>query len=97
MCFFCSNPINPQRQSHVFATIEHRYKGGGVRQSDRGFHLSCFDKFTSLGGRPFNPHTTYEALQAVVKRDGEILYELGTGTTRELTQNSVDGGPDATN
>ena len=76
-CFFCSNQINPQRQRHVFATVEHRYKSGGVRHSDRGFHLSCFDKFLSLSGRPFNPQTTYAVLQARVKRGGEILCELG--------------------
>jgi hypothetical protein len=75
-CFLCSNQINPQHQRYVQATVEHHYKHGGIRISNRKFHLSCFPKFVRAGGRPFNPHTTYRAYNAVVERDGEILYEI---------------------
>src|SRR6185437_5827139 len=75
-CFYRSNQINPQVQPYVHATIEHHYKYGGLRLSERSFHLFCFDKFVQLEGRPFNPHTTYHAYDAVVERDGEILYEI---------------------
>jgi hypothetical protein len=76
ICFYCSNQINTQHQSHVHATVEHNYKYGGSRLSDRRFHLKCFDKFLEFEGRPYNPHTDYNAYNAVVERAGEILYEL---------------------
>ncbi len=75
-CFYCSNLINPQIQPHVHATVEHQYKHGGFRESERDFHLSCFNKFLEFGGRPFNPHTTYHAYDPVVERDGKVLYEI---------------------
>ena len=75
-CFFCSNQINPQRQRWVQCCVEHYYKQGGFRQSERGFHLSCFHKFVRLNGRPFNPHTYYRAIDAVVRRGEENLYEV---------------------
>jgi hypothetical protein len=77
-CFYCSNQINPQHQRHVHATVEHIYKHGGSRHSDRRFHLTCFDKFLEFGGRPFNPFTTYDAYDAVVERNGEVLEEIET-------------------
>lgn len=57
-CFYCSRPINPQGR-RVLATIEHRYKHGGSRQSDRRFHQPCFHAFQIKGGRPWNPYTEY--------------------------------------
>jgi hypothetical protein len=58
-CFFCSRPINGR---HVYAVIEHHYKHGGSRESDRRFHPPCFEKFVEQGGRPYNPHTEYEVI-----------------------------------
>jgi hypothetical protein len=75
-CFFCSNQINPHKQRYVQATVEHHYKHGGFRLSERSFHLSCFNKFVQLKGRPFNPDTYYRAYDAVLRRDGEVLSDL---------------------
>ncbi|HWO40123.1 MAG TPA: hypothetical protein VNO32_66010 [Candidatus Acidoferrum sp.] len=61
-CFYCSNYINRGTQTYIYAEIRHHYKHGGMRDSDRNFHLSCFDKFQDQDGRPFNPHTHYEVL-----------------------------------
>jgi hypothetical protein len=61
-CFYCSNPINRNSQPFVTATIQHNYKNGYSRQSDRNFHPTCFDKFEDYGGRPFNPDTEYVVL-----------------------------------
>jgi hypothetical protein len=61
-CFYCSNPINRNTQTYIHADIRHHYKHGGMRDSDRNFHLSCFEKFEDAEGRPFNPYTLYEVL-----------------------------------
>ncbi len=61
-CFFCSNPIN-ENGRHVFATIEHQYKAGDSRQSDRRFHPACFEKF-QVYGRPYNPETAYVVIES---------------------------------
>jgi hypothetical protein len=58
-----TSAINRTRQTHVFATIQHNYKHGGHRTSDRNFHLSCFDKFEDVG-RPVNPDTEYVVLES---------------------------------
>lgn len=63
-CFYCGNPINQNKQPHVHAWIKHLFKNGGERQSDRNFHAACFEKFERLGGRPYNPHTNYEVMEA---------------------------------
>ena len=61
-CFYCSNPINRAHQPYVSASVRHNYKHGGTRISDRNFHNTCFDKFEELGGRPWNPETSYVVL-----------------------------------
>jgi hypothetical protein len=58
-CFFCSNQINPHHQTYIQAQTTAHYKRGGQRFATRNFHLSCFEKFEDLGGRPFNPFTDY--------------------------------------
>jgi hypothetical protein len=63
-CFYCSNPINREIQPYIHADILHHYKNGETRESDRNFHLSCFEKFDIGHGRPFNPHTRYEVVNA---------------------------------
>ena len=63
-CFYCRRPINRNRQPHIHAWIKHLFKHGGERQSDRNFHLTCFDKFAKAGGRPFNPDTNYKVLDS---------------------------------
>jgi len=62
-CFYCGGPINPQGR-RMLATIEHRYKHGGLRQSDRRFHQPCFHNFQVKGGRPWNPYTEYVVLSS---------------------------------
>jgi hypothetical protein len=62
-CFYCGNSINRGKQTYVYAVIEHRYKHGGCRTSDRNFHESCFEKFEESGGRPWNPDTAYAVLK----------------------------------
>ena len=47
------NPINADGR-FVYAAIEHQYKHGGTRESDRRFHPACFEKFEQQG-RPYNP------------------------------------------
>jgi hypothetical protein len=66
VCFYCSNPINPDGQ-HVFAQIRHHYKHGGTRESDRNFHPVCFGKFKHHG-RPYNPATEYEVVEIEMVR-----------------------------
>lgn len=63
-CFYCGNQINRNKQTHIHAEIQHQYKNGGTRESDRNFHVSCFEKFECQDGRPFNPYTRYEVLSA---------------------------------
>jgi hypothetical protein len=63
-CFYCGNPINRLSQRYVHAVIEHEYKHGGTRTTDRNFHVSCFEKFETVRGRPYNPHTNYEVLES---------------------------------
>jgi hypothetical protein len=60
-CFYCGNRIN-RNGPHRLALIRHGYKNGGTRVSERRFHVPCFDRFEAYGGRPFNPHTTYQTL-----------------------------------
>lgn len=63
VCFYCGNQINRNQQPHIHAAIEHRYKHGGSRISDRNFHPSCFERFRKIG-RPYNPETDYEVLES---------------------------------
>ncbi len=67
-CFYCSNPINRGTQTHIYAETRHHYKSGATRDSDRNFHVSCFEKFEENDGRPFNPDTRYEVLNAETVR-----------------------------
>ena len=62
-CFYCSNPVNPDGR-HVEATIEHLYKSGDTRMTDRRFHPPCFQKFKVCRGRPYNPQTEYQVVAA---------------------------------
>ncbi len=62
-CFYCSNWINPKGH-YMEASIRHLYANGTERDSDRRFHLPCFDKFVAEGGRPWNPRTEYEVLES---------------------------------
>lgn len=63
LCFYCSNPINPNGRK-IYAGIRHHYKHGGTHESDRNFHPACFSKFEAQGGRPWNPETEYEILHS---------------------------------
>jgi len=74
VCFFCSNPINRLAQRHMRAGITHHFKHGGVRTSERDFHLSCYDKFRAVG-RPYNPETAYSVDWATVMIGDEELRE----------------------
>lgn len=62
-CFYCSNVINREGR-HVYATIRHHYANGQTRDTDRNFHMPCFEKFEAQGGRPWNPSTEYEVLES---------------------------------
>lgn len=57
------------RRSQALAGLQSRITVSGETR---------FDKFIVFEGRPYNPHTTYHAYDAVVEHDGEILYELKT-------------------
>ncbi len=63
ICFYCGNPINADGR-YVAASIAHWYKSGATRMSARDFHEPCFAKFEARGGRPWNPETRYEVLEA---------------------------------
>lgn len=66
ICFYCGNQVNPANQRYVSASIQHFYKAGETRISQRNFHKSCYPKFVIKKRRPFNPHTTYLPLYAVL-------------------------------
>jgi hypothetical protein len=80
-CFYCSNPINRSTQTHIYAEIRHHYKHGGMRDSDRNFHSSCFEKFEDQDGRPFNPYTHYEVLYSETVRPQSSDAELRLAET----------------
>ena len=60
-CFYCQNPINSDGQ-FVEASIEHGYKHGGSRVSERRFHVPCLERLKDEGTRPWNPETAYTVL-----------------------------------
>jgi hypothetical protein len=72
-CFYCSNQINPTNQRYISARIAHRYKHGGIRFSNRNFHIACFTTFSFRNRCPFNPHTRYVPLHWVLNLPNGVV------------------------